>query len=243
MIQNGNDLKQRLLSKKREQTVQGNRGIEMINHGSLVTISVKTPLGRLFRCETKFIGSDGTEHLVLTLPKLTPHDLDDYFCEGFWITVKAISDRGEGAIVNFKSQVAYVINKPVGLLLLKIPHTMSLMQLRSEPRYEVKLQGHIPIVNRNLLVDFKDLSAKGCCFQFGVNGPTFDADDVISITVKNPSSTQHYQLTGTVRSMQKNGALKNCGVMFDGQGQQGAKQLLAQLIFDGSSLSFKQMQL
>jgi hypothetical protein len=57
--------------------------------------------------------------------------------------------------------------------------------------------------------------------------------------VKHPVTGQNYRLTGVVRSAQKMSGLNNCGVLFDNDGQDITKQLLAQLIFDGSRLSFK----
>ncbi|MEH6533304.1 MAG: PilZ domain-containing protein [Photobacterium frigidiphilum] len=236
---NGNALRERLLAKRSEESVPGIRGICMINHGSCITISIKTPLGRLFQCETTFIGSNGTDYFILALPEVSPHDLDDYFCEGYWVSIKAISDRGEGAIVRFKTQMDNIIQKPERMITLRIPQIIGLTQLRSEARYEVKLQGHVSISNRLLLVEFKDLSPKGCCFVYGANGPSFDTDNKITIVVKHPVTGQNYRLTGVVRSAQKMSGLNNCGVLFDNDGQDITKQLLAQLIFDGSRLSFK----
>ena len=229
-----------MADKGREQSVPGLHGMAMINHGSEVTISVKTPLGRLYRIETIFIGTNGKNELFLELPAISQSEFNDYFYGGFWLTVTAISEKGEGAIVRFKTQISQVVHKPVKLLILTIPQQMTLRPLRSEPRYEVKLQGAISLANRNLLVNFKDLSSSGCCFIQEINGPQFQRDASISIDVYNSKAAQCYRLTGIVRNIHRLGALSYCGVMFDSQGQQQARQLLAKLIFDGSKLSFKQ---
>ncbi|MCW8330896.1 flagellar brake protein [Photobacterium sp. SDRW27] len=240
MSQNGNQLKNRFLSKGREKSVPGAEGIAMINHGSEVMISVKTPLGRLYRIETTFIGTNGKDEIFLELPSISQSEFDDYFYDGFWLTVKAISEKGEGAVVNFRTQISQIVHKPIKLLILDVPLKMSLQQLRSEPRYEVKLQGSIALPNRELLVDFKDLSANGCCFQKEVNGPRFDQDTFVCVEVRDPKVGHLFRLTGQVRNIHKSGAMNNYGMMFDEQGQKQAKQLMAQLIFDGSKLSFKQ---
>ena len=235
-----NQLNKHLLStKSREKTVPGRQGIAMVSHGSDVTVSVKTPLGRLYRVDTIFIGSNGNDEIFLELPAISKPVLDEYFDEGFLLTVKAISDKGEGAIVNFKTQIIHTLHKPVRLLVLTIPRTMNLLQLRSEPRYEVKLQGKIALAQRELLVDFKDLSKNGCCFHQDLNGPQIEEDTHIQIFIKNPSTGKTFRLTGLVKSIHKAGVLKNYGMMFDLDGQKQAKLLLAQLIFDGSKLSFK----
>ena len=212
----------------------------MINHGSEVTISIKTPLGRLYRIETIFIGTNGKGEIFLESPTISQSEFDKHFYDGFWLTVTAISEKGEGAIVRFKTQISQIVHKPVKLLMLAVPQTMSLRPLRSEARYEVKLQGTIALANRELLVDFKDLSPSGCCFVQEANGPQFHEDNDISIEVRNDNIMQCYFLTGVIRNIHKAGAVNYCGVMFDPLGQRQARELLAQLIFDGSKLSFKQ---
>jgi len=212
----------------------------MINHGSEVTISVRTPIGRSYRIETIFIGTNGNDEIFLELPTISQTEFDNYFYDGFLLTVKAISEKGEGAIVNFKTQISQVVHKPVKLLILSVPLQMSLQQLRTEPRYEVKLQGTIALANRELLVDFKDLSTNGCCFQLEVNGPQFNEDTTVCVEVRDPKTRHIFRLTGQVKNIHKTGARNNYGVMFDDVGQKQAKQLMAQLIFDGSKLSFKQ---
>lgn len=235
-----NQLKKHLLStKSREKTIPGLQGIAMVSHGSEVTISVKTPLGRLYRVDTIFIGSNGSDEIFLELPAINKAEFDDYFNDGFWLTVKAISEKGEGAIVNFKTQITQIVHKPVRLLILAVPQSMSLFQLRSEARYEVKLQGLIALAQRELLVDFKDLSKNGCCFLLDLNGPKFDEDTYVIISIHNPLTGKAFRLTGLVKSIHKTGAKNNYGMMFDVDGQKQAKLLLAQLIFDGSKLSFK----
>ncbi|MGR5149681.1 PilZ domain-containing protein [Photobacterium alginatilyticum] len=238
-----NQLNKHLLStKSREKTISGNQGIAMVRHGSEVTISIKTPLGRLYRIETVFIGSNSSDEIFFELPEVSKSVIDEYFDQGFWLTVKAISEKGEGAIVNFKTQIMYTILKPTRLLVLELPRTMGLLQLRSEPRYDVKLQGKIALAQRELLVDFKDLSKNGCCFYQDINGPQLREDMAIVVMIQNPASGKVFTLTGLVKSVHRSGSQNYYGMLFDLDGQKQAKALLAQLIFDGSKLSFKHYQ-
>lgn len=211
----------------------------MIHHGSEVTFSIKTPLGRLLRAETTFVGSNGTDNIVLEYPVVSQQSAMDYFHEGFWITVKAISEKGEGAQISFKTQIAHIVKKPVRLLILDIPRSVNLLQLRSEARYDVQLQGRIALGQRVLLVDFKDLSKNGCCFRYDLNGPQFDEGHQLTVSIKNPDTQKVYHLSGHIKSIHRAGGTNNCGMLFDEFGLEQVKTLLAQLIFDGSKLSFK----
>ncbi|WP_299018709.1 flagellar brake protein [uncultured Photobacterium sp.] len=238
----GNELRECFLSNKnREKTVSGSQGIAMISHGSDVTISVKTPLGRWFRVDTIFIGTNNRDEIFLELPTLSKAEFDQYFYDGFWLKVKAISERGEGAIINFKTQISQILFKPVRLLVLDLPMTAELIQLRSEPRYDVSLQGMIPLSNRKLLVDFTDLSKHGSGFQHDVTGLQFEEDSSLTIVVQNPNTEEEYHLSGKVKSKhgQRSGAFYRYGLIFDELGSQQVKRLLSKLIFDGSKLSFK----
>ncbi|WP_064604167.1 PilZ domain-containing protein [Photobacterium sp. J15] len=242
MKSKGNELRERFLSNKdREQTVSGSQGIAMINHGSEVTISVKTPLGRWFRAETTFIGTNSRDEVFLELPALSQADFDQYFYDGFWLKVKAISERGEGAVVNFKTQISNILFKPVRLLVLDLPSTAELIQLRSEPRYDVSLQGELSLSNRKVLVEFTDLSKHGCGFYHDVTGLQFEDNTQMLIMVQNPNSGEEYHLSGKVKSKQgqRVGTLNRYGLIFDELGNQQVKRLLSKLIFDGSKLSFR----
>ncbi|UXI02766.1 flagellar brake protein [Photobacterium sp. TY1-4] len=235
-----NLLKKRLLaSREREKTVTGLQGIAMMNHGSEVTFSIKTPLGRLLRAETTFIGSNGKDNIILEYPVVSPQASMDYFHEGFWVTIKAISEKGEGAQISFKTQIAHIVEKPVRFLILDLPRSMDLLQLRSEARYEVQLQGQILLGQRALLVDFKDLSKNGCCFRYDMNGPQFDEGHKLTVSIKNPNTLKIYHLSGHIKSIHRSGGANNCGILFDEYGLEQVKTLLAQLIFDGAKLSFK----
>ncbi|UTV29136.1 flagellar brake protein [Photobacterium atrarenae] len=211
----------------------------MIQHGSEVTFSIKTPLGRLLRAETIFVGSNGTDSIVLEYPVVSQQAALDYFHEGFWITVKAISEKGEGAQISFKTQIAHLVKKPIRLLILDMPRSVDLLQLRSEARYDVQLQGRISLGQRVLLVDFKDLSKNGCCFRYDLNGPQFEEGRKLTVSIKNPQTNKNYHLSGYIKSIHRSAGANNCGMLFDEFGLEQVKMLLAQLIFDGSKLSFK----
>ncbi|KOO12242.1 cation tolerance protein CutA, partial [Vibrio xuii] len=96
----------RALSKERNiATVNSLDALAMIEHGGEFTMGITTPVGMTFRCKTAFIGTHSDSIILAELPKVSDNDLNFYFQEGFWSTVRAISPRGEGAVIQFRSQL------------------------------------------------------------------------------------------------------------------------------------------
>ncbi len=233
------ELKKYISSKEKEKQIPGAQGALLIKSSSVVTISIKTPLGRIFRCETAFIGTNSHDYLLFEMPAISKKEIEMYLLEGFNISIKAISDRGEGAVVRFTSKIEHLILKPIGLLVINMPHSMVLTPLRSEPRFEVNLQGKAVLPERQLQVELQDLSHKGCCFQHSIHGPEISLNQKINLFIMNPTLKTYFQLSGSVKSINRIGVFCQYGVMFDQQGRSNTKLLLKQLVFDGTGLSFK----
>lgn len=242
MNQQAEMLKQKILANRaREEDVPGLKSVKMIRHGSDVMVSVKTPLGHLYRTETTFIGSDGLDRIYLAPPKISKIECEEFFQQGYWITIKAISEHGEGAQITLKTRIKHLVTDPVRLVVVDIPVSATLTQLRQEPRYEVNLTGIIQLGSRKLTVELKDISSSGCCFLTELHGPQFSPGMPLSIRVVHPSSGEPYRLSGVTKNIVKSGNANQCGVLFDVNGGENAKSLLSKLIFDGSKLSFKKL--
>ncbi|OAN17921.1 hypothetical protein A3K86_03110 [Photobacterium jeanii] len=227
----------------REKIIPGYQGVALIHNGSNITLSVKTPLGRICRYETKFVGGDGHQYLLVELPNISHREMEMSFQEGFNVAIRAISDRGEGAVIKLSSMIDHIITKPIGFIVIDIPHSVTLTQLRSEPRYETRLQGKAIISERQFLIDLNDLSHKGCGFSYSLRYSEIELNEQLVILIQNPILNTQLRLSGKVKSIQKSGAFYKCGVMFDEQGCVSVKQLLSQLIFDGATLTFKKPRL
>ncbi|MGF1684225.1 PilZ domain-containing protein [Photobacterium minamisatsumaniensis] len=225
-----------------DKIVSGERAMKLLNHGCDVTLSVKTPLGSRYRIETTFIGSNSQNILFFELPSVLHVDISNYFEAGFRVSIKAISDRGEGAVIHFQTFVHDVVSKPFRLLAVAMPHNAHLLPLRNEPRFDVMLKAAVLSSSRDIVVNLTDISANGCGFTSDYNGPSFSQGTKLNLLINKPNSSESYQLSGLIMNNQKRGATKQYGLQFDIAGTEKAKLLMAQLIFDGSQLSFKKTQ-
>lgn len=219
-------------------TVNSIDALAMVEHGSELTLSITTPVGTKFLCKTVFIGTHSDTYLLIETPKISADDLNYYFQQGFWIHIRAISSRGEGAKIHFRSQLLHTIQDPLALLVLSIPNTMQVTQLRQEPRYEVNLAARVICENQRSECEVRDLSKNGCRFITPPLSRHWQVGDHVSIDIS--TERQHSQvfspLTGRICNLQRSIHHVRYGLKFDESGRESAKTLLGQLKFNGTKL-------
>ncbi|MDN3612313.1 PilZ domain-containing protein [Vibrio ostreicida] len=240
-VDNLNQLPPTADREKSVSTINSTDALAMLEHGGELTIGITTPVGTTFRCKTTFIGSHSTNVILAELPKISDSDLDFFFQEGFWAAIRAISQRGEGALIHFRSQLKHVMNLPIPMVALTVPNAMQVTQLRKEARYDVNLAARVSASTHRLDCEVRDLSKSGCRFiTTPLSKPFQVGDDVILEvrigTSKNPPLEPLY---GKVCNLQRSLHYSRYGVQFDDQGQENTKQLLARLKFDGTKLTLR----
>lgn len=223
-------------------TINSTDALAMVEHGSELTLNVTTPVGSKFLATTKFIGSHSNNCILIEIPNVSSDDLDFFFQEGFWLTVRAFSHRGEGALIHFRSQIQYKTGEPFPLLVISTPSTMQITQLRKETRYEVNLSAKIIFNDQRSDCEIRDLSKSGCRFVTSPTSRPIQISDTISLelTPRNYNGPLIAPLKGMVCNLQKSTHYARYGVKFDDIGKLNAKSLLGKLKFDGTKLRFRQ---
>ncbi|PMJ92914.1 cation tolerance protein CutA [Vibrio sp. 10N.261.55.A7] len=222
-------------------TINSTDALAMIEHGSELTIAITTPVGTTFQCKTPFIGTHDNTLILIEVPKVSDDDLNFFFQEGFWLVVKAISPRGEGAVINFRCKLIHFIHEPIAMVALSIPSTMQIKQLRKESRYDVNILGKVTANSHRGDCEIRDLSKSGCRFVTTPLSRPFQVGDVVSIDIIDTTrGKQEFEpLTGKVCNLQRSLHYARYGLEFNENGQQNAKSLLGQLKYNGTKLTFK----
>ncbi|WP_159064992.1 PilZ domain-containing protein [Thaumasiovibrio subtropicus] len=232
------------LTQDREREIRGTEAMPILSCGAEFVLHITNALGSRFRCETMYLGTDLESYILLAFPQeLSATEKKLFFNEGFRVSVKTESQKGEGALIQFSTQIMDVIHEPMEIISLYMPQKASIRQLRTEPRYEVDLKAAVNCNNRPLLINIHDLSQHGCCFRLGILEGQFELNQTVEIEVPHKELDMVYTLTGFVRSISRRTSNFYIGVEFDEQGVQDAKKLLAKLIYNGSKLIFKQVSL
>lgn len=215
--------------------------LAMMEHGSEITLNVATPVGTKFLTTSQFVGSHSGNSILVEIPQVSDDDLKFYFQEGFWINVRALSHRGEGAIIQFRCQLTHRLCEPFPLLVLSVPSTMLVSQLRKETRYEVNLPAKAYVNDAKVECEIRDLSRGGCRFVTAPMSRTLSVGDEVSLEIllsRNGGPTLA-PLKGKVCNLQRSTHYARYGVEFDDFGKHNAKNLLGHLKFDGTKLKLR----
>ncbi|WP_104398643.1 flagellar brake protein [Vibrio penaeicida] len=224
-----------------ETTLKSSDALAMIEHSSDVTINISTPVGINYKGITPFIGTIGTDYILLGAPDISDEDYEYFFQEGFWVNVRAISPRGEGALIYFRCQIMHIVNEPVRMIMLSIPANMKVLQLRKEPRYDVSLAAVVFYNGQRLECEVRDISKGGCRIITSPLIRTFQIEEPVQISIveRTRGKVDLPQLTGKICNMQKSHHYARYGMMFDDKGKKSVQLLLSHLKFDGSKLALK----
>ncbi|MBD1556364.1 flagellar brake protein [Vibrio sp. S9_S30] len=224
-----------------ETTLKSSDALAMIEHSSEATINVSTPVGINYKGTTPFIGTIGTDYILLGAPDISDEDYEYFFQEGFWVNVRAISPRGEGALIYFRCQIMHIINNPVRMIMISIPANMKVLQLRKEPRYDVSLAAIVFYDGQRLECEVRDISKGGCRIITSPLTRTFQIGEAVQVSIveRTREKLDLPQLTGKICNMQKSHHYARYGMMFDDKGEKSVQLLLSHLKFDGSKLALK----
>lgn len=227
------------LQKKVLATLNSTDALALIEHGSELTLSMSTPVGTKFVCHSALIGIHSQHFFLAEMPQISNQDLEYFFQEGFWSNIRAISPRGEGAIVVFRSQLIHIIHHPVPMALFSIPSTMQVTQLRREPRFDVNLTGKAISEKNKLDCEIRDISRNGCRFLTSPLGKTYEVGEIIAIQLVIQSSFELEldELEGRVCNIQRSTHYARYGLEFTDRGKMNAAHLLSNLKFTGTKLT------
>ncbi|SON52507.1 flagellar brake protein [Vibrio tapetis] len=224
-----------------ETIMKSSEALAMVSHSSDLTINITTPVGIKYQGTTSFIGTHGSDYILLEMPEMSDEDHEYFLQEGFWMNIRAISPRGEGALLYFRSQILHIIETPVQMMLISIPSTIKVLQLRKEPRYDVALSAVIYCNEHKVEAEVRDLSKGGCRVETSPLVRTFQVNDTIRVelVVRTKTNVSLPVLTGKICNLQRSKHNAKYGLVFDDPGKEGVKKLLACLKFDGSKLALK----
>ncbi|WP_375749917.1 PilZ domain-containing protein [Vibrio sp. HN007] len=224
-----------------ESTINSTDAIDMMSHGSELTINITTPVGIKYMGKAKLIGTHTDNLILIEPPEISDDDFEYFFQEGFWINVRAISHKGEGAIIHFKSQIEHITHDPLRMVMINIPGMMKINQLRKEPRYDVNLAARAQVGQCKIECEIRDLSKGGCRFITSSLANSFNiGDDVqLEIVTHSKARVKLLPLTGNICNLQGSIHYAKYGIKFDEEGMGNVKALLTHLKFDGTKLALK----
>jgi hypothetical protein len=219
-------------------TLNSTDALALVEHGSELTINIRTPVGTKFVCQTTLIGTHTDNYILTEIPNISSDDFGYFFQKGFWSNLRAISPRGEGAVVYFRSQLLHIIQEPVPIALFSVPSTMQVTRLRKEPRFEVNLTGKAISRDHKIDCEIRDISRSGCRFVTSPLGTPYQVEDNVSIQLLIANTNFTFgDLDGHICNVQRSTHYARYGLEFSESGRINAADLLNKLKFTGTKLT------
>ncbi|MEZ9232110.1 flagellar brake protein [Vibrio amylolyticus] len=220
-------------------TINSTDALDMVEHGSELTMTISTPIGRKYQCASRFLGTHPDNLVLVETPHLPKDEFEFFFQTGFKLNVRAISPRGEGAKIHFQSQIQHIVQEPISMIAISVPNSMRVTQLRKEARYDINLMGAVLQDSGNTQCEIRDLSKSGCRFFTPPLGKSFQVGDEVTIglhrTLEQPKCPP---LIGTICNLQRSAHYSRYGLEFSEEGKANVKTLLSYLKFNGTKLAF-----
>ncbi|MEI6897492.1 MAG: flagellar brake protein [Psychromonas sp.] len=224
-----------------ESAINSSDAIEMLNIGSELIIRVTSPVGMSFTSKTKFIGYHSKDLILIEIPRVSKDEMNSFFQEGFWVNARAFSQRGEGAIIRFRSQIIHILSNKLAVIFLSVPPMMKINQLRKEARYEVNFSGYVAINGQKVETEVRDISRNGCRFIVSPLTQSFEVGEAVKLEMHtNPKNKKEkLLLRGRLCNLQKSRHYAKYGLSFDTKSQESVKALLSKMAFNGNKFVLK----
>jgi len=145
-----------------------NKGLGLLQAGSMVTIDIVTPAGQKGKFRTCFVGYLPKKYVLLQYPdsgKLG--NFSQFIKKETSITVRGLIEGHEGSVAAFVSQIKRTILQPSKLIVLEFPKTVTLQSLRNCLRIDTDIKAKLKVGKEYWQSMITDLSVNGC--QLTVN--------------------------------------------------------------------------
>jgi|GEM_PF-3068308 len=212
--------------------------LPLIANNCVAHITITPPVGGQLSTKCKTIGFHSERLLLVEIPDLVKRNTLSLVQEGFWVRLKVFTERGNGVVLNFRSQIAHVITQPLPMLVLSLPTSMQQQRIRRSPRFKVDLSTALSVADRTCEARLLDISKHGGLLETSLLSKMLPINQSLSFDFSRLGT--HFlaigQLKCRVRNAHRAYSGLRYGVEFDEQSLENAKLLLSQLTFDGDML-------
>ena len=216
---------------KESHVLNGEDAFAQVSAMSDMAYNITTPTGKVLRCRSKYIGMHSNNLLFIESPVVTPQEFAVFFQRGYPIKACAISQKGEGARIYFKSKIEYVIQAGINsIVILSLPSATQIeYNLRSEARLEICLEGILEPEGKKFLCEIRDISPHGCQVVVNRSAREYKVGNPIELQILSDNSPT---LSGIIKNKKRSNQYWKYGVLFDGCSQQTSMGMVEKLNFD-----------
>lgn len=208
------------------------RNLAYLKAGAPIIIDIATPAGQKRKFNTFYIGYSPKKYVLVEFPDSRKlGSFSKYITAGTVVTVRGLIEGREGAAVAFISSVRQTLQIPSRIMVLDIPNTVTLQQLRSSVRIDTHIAAKVKIDDLYWQATISNLSISGGQLDI-LNGEelVLAEDKVIEVVVENSEGGSNIKLSATVCNIKQQIDGLSFGVKFNQVNKQQVIELLYQAL-------------
>jgi hypothetical protein len=208
------------------------RNLAYLKAGAAIIIDISTPAGQKRKFNTIFIGYLPKKYVLVEYPDATKLGaFSQYIGQGTVVTVRGLIEGRDGAAVAFISTIKQTLQIPSRIMVLDIPNTVTLQQLRSSVRIDTRIDAKVKIDDVYWQTTMTNLSVNGGQLDI-INGEklVLAEDKVINIVVETSEGENNIKLNATICNIKQQVDGVSFGVKFNKVSKQQVVELLYQAL-------------
>jgi len=208
------------------------RNLAFLKAGAAITIDISTPAGQKRKFQTHYIGYLPKKYVLIEFPDATKlGNFSQYIGQGTVVTIRGLIEGRDGAAVAFISTIRQTLQIPSRIMVLDIPNTVTLQQLRSSVRIDTHINAKIKIDDVYWKTTMTNLSIEGGQLDI-VNGEklVLAENKVIEIVVETDAGENNLKLNATICNVKHQVDGLSFGVKFMHVSKQQVIELLYQAL-------------
>lgn len=208
------------------------RNLSYLKAGAPIIIDISTPAGQKRKFNTYFIGYLPKKYVLIEFPDSSKLGaFSQYIGQGTVITVRGLIEGRDGAAVAFIGTIRQTLQIPSRIMVLDIPNTVTLQQLRSSVRIDTQIVAKVKIDDVYWQTTMTNLSVNGGQLDI-INGEklVLAEDKVIEVLVETSEGEDNIKLDATVCNFKKQVDGVSFGVKFNQVNKQQVIELLYQAL-------------
>ena len=208
------------------------QNLSFLKAGAPITIDISTPAGQKRKFNTYFIGYLPKKYVLIEFPDATKlGNFSQYIGQGTVITVRGLIEGRDGAAVAFMSSIRQTLQIPSRIMVLDIPNTVTLQQLRSSVRIDTQIPAKVKIDEVYWQTTMTNISVDGGQLDI-INGEklVLAEDKIIDIVVEMGEGENSIKLNARVCNIKQQVDGLSFGVKFNAVSKQQVIELLYQAL-------------
>ncbi|MCL9781796.1 PilZ domain-containing protein [Vibrio sp. S4M6] len=222
---------------KENSVMKGEDALSLVSPLSDLAFYIATANQKPLKCRSKYVGMHSHNYVLFETPDITQEQFQLYFQKGNPIKACALSQKGEGARIYFKSQLEFIMpleGSGKSIVFITLPtEADAVFGLRAEARLEILIPGIInPEEDKHACV-IRDFSASGCQVVIDLENKSYKLGDSIEIKLDDEEENETV-LHGTIKNKKRSNHYWKYGVQFKEESCETSCELLNRLSFDES---------